>query len=94
MDFEEKIQEYQRLKHEKLSKQSDVDRIDEFLDLPGEDPVKNKELEKIVKGDEVFISFGSWGAYVDKTDLIGILNKKKAKAITDINKVNSDIDKL
>lgn len=94
MTFEEKIQEYQRLKHEKLSKQSDVDRIDEFLSLPGEDPEKNKALEKIARGDEVFVSFGSWGAYVSKTDLIGMLNKKKAKAITDLNKINSDIDKL
>lgn len=94
MTFEEKITEYLKLKHEKLSIESDRDRIDEFLSLPGEDPKKNKELEKITKGDEVFVSFGTWGSYVDKTDLIGILNKKKGKANADLAKINSDINKL
>ena len=94
MTFEDKIIEYQRLKHEKLSLQSDVDRVNEFLSLPGEDPKKNKELEKITRGDDVFISFGEWGAYVDKTALAGILTSKKTKNLTDINKIDSDINKL
>ena len=94
MTFEEKITEYQKLKHEKLSHQSDMDRIDEFLSLPGEDPKKNKELEKISRDDEVFVSFGIWGTYVKKTDLIGILNKQEATANAEINKINSDINKL
>lgn len=94
MTFEDKIAEYQRLKREKNSLQGDADRVSEFLSLPGEDPVKNKELEKITRGSDVFITFGVWGAYVDKKDLEGLLKTKKNKALADISKIDADINKL
>lgn len=94
MNFEEKIEKYHELRHEKSSFESEMSRIDEFLSLPGENPELNKKLERISRGDELFVSFGDWGAHLPKADFVGLLQQRKTHAQKQIAKIKGEIEKL